>query len=231
MINGQHSFTAEQVLAYAIGNPSEGFGDRYKIFDEGTGRIIARLPARHSFLLTALPIFVIANNGNLQAGGTITAQYDVPPDAWYFDADRSDTMPFAVLLETALQPCGWFAAYLGSALTSDVDIKFRNLGGQATTSGYWSRCRHRYHDGQDDAGVTKRRHDYSTLSHADGIVRASSTKARPILVSSPLMPWPTKSAFVMPKVYQPSAAEIAVGLGRRQAFPTVLRFRKANGAC
>src|SRR5690606_28519558 len=64
-------------------------------------------------------------------GGTIEAEYDVPSDAWYFDADRSKTMPFAVLLETALQPCGWFAAYMGSALHSDVDLKFRNLGGRA----------------------------------------------------------------------------------------------------
>ena len=35
------------------------------------------------------------------------------------------------LLETALQPCGWLAAYVGSALTSDVDLSFRNLGGSA----------------------------------------------------------------------------------------------------
>jgi 3-hydroxymyristoyl/3-hydroxydecanoyl-(acyl carrier protein) dehydratase len=41
-------------------------------------------------------------------------------------------MPFAVLLETALQPCGWLAAYMGSALTSEVDVSFRNLGGSAT---------------------------------------------------------------------------------------------------
>jgi 3-hydroxymyristoyl/3-hydroxydecanoyl-(acyl carrier protein) dehydratase len=41
-------------------------------------------------------------------------------------------MPFAVLLETALQPCGWLAAYVGSALTSEIDLSFRNLGGTAT---------------------------------------------------------------------------------------------------
>ena len=35
------------------------------------------------------------------------------------------------LLEAGLQPCGWLAAYLGSALTSDVDLKFRNLDGNA----------------------------------------------------------------------------------------------------
>ena len=40
-------------------------------------------------------------------------------------------MPFAVLLEVALQACGWMAAYMGSALTSDDDLKFRNLGGSA----------------------------------------------------------------------------------------------------
>jgi 3-hydroxymyristoyl/3-hydroxydecanoyl-(acyl carrier protein) dehydratase len=37
-----------------------------------------------------------------------------------------------VLLEIALQPCGWLAAYMGSALTSEVDVSFRNLGGGAT---------------------------------------------------------------------------------------------------
>jgi len=40
-------------------------------------------------------------------------------------------MPFCVLLEIALQPCGWLAAYLGSALRSEKDLKFRNLGGNA----------------------------------------------------------------------------------------------------
>jgi 3-hydroxymyristoyl/3-hydroxydecanoyl-(acyl carrier protein) dehydratase len=41
-------------------------------------------------------------------------------------------MPFCVLLEIALQPCGWLAAYAGSALKSTNDLKFRNLGGEAT---------------------------------------------------------------------------------------------------
>jgi 3-hydroxymyristoyl/3-hydroxydecanoyl-(acyl carrier protein) dehydratase len=40
-------------------------------------------------------------------------------------------MPFCVILEIALQPCGWLAAYVGSALGSKNDLKFRNLGGSA----------------------------------------------------------------------------------------------------
>src|SRR5260370_36704338 len=62
-------------------------------------------------------------------GGVIEAEYDVLPTAWYFEANRQPFMPYAVLLEVALQPCGWLAAYLGSALTSPVDLCFRNLGG------------------------------------------------------------------------------------------------------
>jgi len=65
------------------------------------------------------------------ADGWVTAEYDIPPQAWYFAADRSGVMPFCVLLEIALQPCGWLAAYAGSALRSRQDLKFRNLGGNA----------------------------------------------------------------------------------------------------
>src|SRR5207237_381983 len=38
-------------------------------------------------------------------------------------------MPFCVLLEAVLQPCGWLASYVGSALLEDVDLLFRNLDG------------------------------------------------------------------------------------------------------
>jgi 3-hydroxymyristoyl/3-hydroxydecanoyl-(acyl carrier protein) dehydratase len=67
----------------------------------------------------------------MTAGAMVEAQYDLPSDAWFFAADRQGRMPFAVLLEAALQPCGWLAAYVGSALTSPTDISFRNLGGTA----------------------------------------------------------------------------------------------------
>jgi len=65
------------------------------------------------------------------AGGSAEAEYDILPDAWFFAADRQDRMPLALLLEVALQACGWLAAYMGSALTTDHDLKFRNLGGTA----------------------------------------------------------------------------------------------------
>jgi 3-hydroxymyristoyl/3-hydroxydecanoyl-(acyl carrier protein) dehydratase len=122
-------FDTDRILAFAIGKPSEAFGDRYCVFD--SERVIARLPGPpYQFLdrITAID----AEPWKMVAGGTVEAEYDVPPDAWYFAANRCPLMPFSILLEVALQPCGWLAAYLGSALTSPEDLSFRNLGGKAT---------------------------------------------------------------------------------------------------
>ena len=118
----------ETILAFAVGKPSEAFGDRYRPFD--AARKIARLPGPPYMFLDR----VTAVGGEpwvCQAGAWCDADYDVPADAWYFADEGQPTMPFAVLLEVALQPCGWLAAYVGSALTSDVDLSFRNLGGKA----------------------------------------------------------------------------------------------------
>ena len=57
-------------------------------------------------------------------------EYDIPQDAWYFLSNGAKTMPFAVLLEAALQPCGWLASAVGSALRVDEDLSFRNLDGE-----------------------------------------------------------------------------------------------------
>ena len=123
-------FDTERITAFAIGNPSYAFGDRYQPFD--SDRKIARLPGPPFQFLDRIVSIKDCQAWVLQAGGEIVAQYDVPPDARYFASNRQPAMPFAVLLETALQPCGWLAAYLGSALTSDIDLSFRNLGGSAT---------------------------------------------------------------------------------------------------
>ncbi len=121
-------FDRDRILAFCIGKPSEAFGEPYRVFDEQ--RVIARLPGP-PFLCIDRISCIEAEPWQLRAGAAAEAEYDVPPDAWYFGADRQDVMPFVILLETALQPCGWLAAYLGAALTSPEDLCFRNLGGKA----------------------------------------------------------------------------------------------------
>ena len=121
-------YDRDSILAFAVGRPSTAFGEPYRVFDQE--RTIARLPGPpYSFLDSIVAIEPEA--WVLKPDGWIEAEYEVPAEAWYFKADRSASMPFCVLLEIALQPCGWLAAYLGSALRSETDLKFRNLGGNA----------------------------------------------------------------------------------------------------
>jgi 3-hydroxymyristoyl/3-hydroxydecanoyl-(acyl carrier protein) dehydratase/malonyl CoA-acyl carrier protein transacylase len=125
-------FDHDRILAFAIGKPSVAFGEPYRVFDKE--RVIARLPGPPYQFLDRITR-IQAEPWKMVAGGVIEAEYDVPPDAWYFADDRQGVMPFAVLLEAALQPCGWLAAYMGSALTSATDLCFRNLEGSTHLHG------------------------------------------------------------------------------------------------
>ncbi len=122
-------YDAQQILEYAKGKPSLCFGPRYGVFDQE--RFLARLPSP-PYLFMDRVIGVEGMLAEMKAGTRVIAAYDIPPDAWYFGAERQPWMPFAVLLEIALQPCGWMAAFMGSAFASEEALHFRNLGGEAT---------------------------------------------------------------------------------------------------
>jgi 3-hydroxymyristoyl/3-hydroxydecanoyl-(acyl carrier protein) dehydratase len=122
-------YDSSKILAFSNGNPSEAFGEPYRVFDKD--RVIARLPGPPFQFLDRITE-VQGEPFALKAGAGCTAKYDVPADGWYFAANRCPRMPYSVLLEIALQPCGWLAAYCGSALASETDLSFRNLGGKGT---------------------------------------------------------------------------------------------------
>lgn len=151
------AFGRTQIVAYAEGNPSECFGARYLPFDRD--RRLARLP-RDPYLFLDRVLSVEPAPWVLAPGGWVTCEVDVAPDAWYFAASRQHTMPFAVLLEAALQPCGWLAAYLGSALVSETDLSFRNLDGQGTQLA----------EVRADAGTLVTRARLSKTSQAGGMI-------------------------------------------------------------
>ena len=117
------------LLACAWGQPSHAFGPMYKVFD--STRAVARLPGPPYHFMSRVTRTDGAI-GSTKAGTIIEIEYDVPPKDWYFRENGTPTMPFAVLLEAALQPCGWLASYVGSATTSDTDLLFRNLDGTGT---------------------------------------------------------------------------------------------------
>ncbi len=126
---GPTVYPRAHLLEFARGLPSRAFGEPYRPFD--TGRFIARLPSPPYLFIDRITA-VEPLPWEVRPGGWVAAEVDIAPDAWFIRAERSRTVPYCVLLEAALQPCGWLAAYMGSALKSDKPLHFRNLGGEAT---------------------------------------------------------------------------------------------------
>lgn len=114
----------DALLECANGAPSRAFGDMYARFDH-EGRV-PRLPQPPYHVMSRVTE-VSTRPGTRQTGARIRAEYDIPPDAWYFAANRAGAMPFAVLNEIVLQPCGWLASHCGFAL--EGGDRFRNLEG------------------------------------------------------------------------------------------------------
>jgi acyl transferase domain-containing protein/3-hydroxymyristoyl/3-hydroxydecanoyl-(acyl carrier protein) dehydratase len=118
------------LLACAQGPMVRAMGPQYAGFDV-TGRRAPRLPGPPYHVMSRI-VAVDGEFGGMRAGATMAAEYDVPADAWYFAQNGSVTMPFAVLMEVVLQPCGWLAMYLGCVLDSAAPLLFRNLDGTGT---------------------------------------------------------------------------------------------------
>lgn len=114
------------VSQFALGPVYKCFGEEYKVYE---GRNLSRQPNTDlQFISRVLEVKGERHIFNNQP--EIIAEYDVPADAWYYKQNSSPVMPYSVLMEVALQPCGFLGAYLGSTLKfPDKDLFFRNLDG------------------------------------------------------------------------------------------------------
>lgn len=125
-------FDYASLLACAWGKPSLAFGPIYERFD--SPRKVARLPGPPYHFMSRI-VDIEGPMGEPKAGARVVAEYDVPEDAWYFRENGAPVMPYCVLMEAALQPCGWLASYVGCALLEAEDLLFRNLDGKAKVLG------------------------------------------------------------------------------------------------
>ena len=128
--SGPFALGRDAMLACAWGKPSRAFGPLYKDFDGG--RKVPRLPGPPYHFMTYVES-VRGTIGAMEVGSTAQVVYEVPAEAWYFDDNRNGVMPFSVLLEIALQPCGWLASYCGFAAAQAGEVYFRNLDGKRAT--------------------------------------------------------------------------------------------------
>ena len=114
------------ITQFALGPVYKCFGEEYKVFE---GRNLSRQPNTDLQLISRVlsvsqPRFVFNKKAE------ITTEYDVPENAWYYVQHSAPEMPYSILMEIALQPCGILGAYLGSTLGSpEKDLFFRNLDG------------------------------------------------------------------------------------------------------
>jgi acyl transferase domain-containing protein/3-hydroxymyristoyl/3-hydroxydecanoyl-(acyl carrier protein) dehydratase len=151
------AFDWKAMISCAWGKPAEAFGSMYEPFD--ATRRSPRLPGEPYHFISR----VTQIDGDLddcKAGLEIVCEYDIPDDAWYFDENGAETMPFAVLLEAALQPCGWVASAVGSANNVDEDLLFRNLDGTGTVVGELTRT----------SGILSTRVKLTSVSRAGGMI-------------------------------------------------------------
>ncbi|MGE3671092.1 MAG: beta-ketoacyl synthase N-terminal-like domain-containing protein [Polyangiaceae bacterium] len=130
---GDFTFDFRSLLACAWGRPSEAFGPMYARYDgppDFAPMAVPRLPGPPYHFLTRV-VDVQGPIGEPKPGASVVVEYDIPADSWYFDDNGARSMPYCVLLEAALQPCGWLASYVGGAL-GDSEVMFRNLDGTGT---------------------------------------------------------------------------------------------------
>lgn len=122
-------FDRRSLLACAWGRPSQAFGEPFRRYD-GPLRI-PRLPGPPYHFMSRVAA-LDATCGELRVGSELVVEYDIPEAAWYFEQGAGGQMPFAILLEAALQPCGWLAMFIGCTLHTDEPLYFRNLDGTGT---------------------------------------------------------------------------------------------------
>ena len=120
-------FNENHLTAFAAGSLKDCFGSMYDVFGR---RRIPRIPNGDLLLMSRI-CEIEGQQGTVQVGASLTSEYDVPAGAWFDREGNYPGLPYAILMEIALQPCGFLSAYLGSILPHpDADFYFRNLDGE-----------------------------------------------------------------------------------------------------
>jgi acyl transferase domain-containing protein/3-hydroxymyristoyl/3-hydroxydecanoyl-(acyl carrier protein) dehydratase len=142
------------LLACAWGRPTDGLGPMAAPF-VGPRRG-PRLPGPPYHFISRITAVQGPYQG-MAVGSTVDAEYDVPDLAWYFDRP---TMPVSVLMEIALQPCGWLGCYVGSPVQMDTELLFRNLDGDLRV----------FREVRPDTAVVCTKVRLTAVSHINGMI-------------------------------------------------------------
>lgn len=118
----------EYMLGLVWGSPRQYLGPAF--VGEDDGRRIPRLPGP-PYLCMDRVVALGAQAARPVEGSWAEAEFDVRADAWY-GKESGAALPTAILMEAALQPCGWLAQFTGCAPDNGHGLYFRNLDGATT---------------------------------------------------------------------------------------------------
>jgi 3-hydroxymyristoyl/3-hydroxydecanoyl-(acyl carrier protein) dehydratase len=122
-------FDIEWLKEFATGDITRCLGNEFKIY---AGRKSPRIPNGDLMLISRI-LDIDGMRGDFSHPSSIIAEFDVPPDAWFFSGRDDATIPVSMLMEIALQPCGVLSAWLHTQLRyPEIDFSFRNLDGTLT---------------------------------------------------------------------------------------------------
>ncbi|MGK5094211.1 PfaB family protein [Deltaproteobacteria bacterium TL4] len=121
-------FSKYHLEQFATGSIAACFGPEFAVYDE---RQPPRTP-NGDLQLTDRVWEVKGQRHEFKKPASVVAEYEVPADVWFFkENSHPSLMPYSLLMEIALQPCGFISAYVGTTLIyPDTDFYFRNLDGQ-----------------------------------------------------------------------------------------------------
>jgi PfaB family protein len=123
-------FTWYHFNEFSTGRIAHCFGEEFAVYD---GRTPPRTP-NADLQLTTRVTEIVGERHNFKKNATVVAEFDVPEDAWFYQNNSVDSlMPYSIIMEIALQPCGFISAWVGTTLKfPDTDLYFRNLDGNGT---------------------------------------------------------------------------------------------------
>jgi len=121
-------FTEQHIHEFALGSIAKCFGSEFDIY---AGRRSQRNPNGDLQLITRV-LAATGERKDFKKVSSMIGEYDVPADAWFYEQNSYAVMPYSVIMEIALQPCGFLGAYMGSPLIyPEADLGFRNLSAKA----------------------------------------------------------------------------------------------------
>jgi len=121
-------FEKHHIDAFTTGLLSDCFGPDFDIYNH---RRAPRIP-NGDLQLVSRVLQVDGQRYDFSRPSSLVSEYDVPENAWFFGQSASPVIPYSMIMEIALQPCGFLCTYMGATmLYPDADLCYRNLSSDA----------------------------------------------------------------------------------------------------